>query len=110
AESGMVGEHQLLRPGLCARQRWPQADVVFGHRQPAERRIGTGGTEHERHVRVRRKRGTPMKVVLKIGGVALENQETLLACVKAIKSLAEDGHQVVVVHGGGSALTRTLKK
>ena len=51
-----------------------------------------------------------MKLVLKIGGVALENQETLQACVKAIKSLAEDGHQLVVVHGGGSALTRTLKK
>ena len=51
-----------------------------------------------------------MKIVLKIGGVALENQETLLACVRAIKSLVEDGHQVVVVHGGGSALTRTLQK
>jgi acetylglutamate kinase len=51
-----------------------------------------------------------MKIVLKIGGAALENQETLLACVRAVKSLAQDGHQVVVVHGGGSALTRTLKK
>ena len=51
-----------------------------------------------------------MKVVLKIGGAALENQETLLACVRAIRSLAEDGHQLVVVHGGGSALTRTLKR
>lgn len=51
-----------------------------------------------------------MKVVLKIGGVALENPETLLACVRAVKSLAQDGHQLVVVHGGGSALTRTLKK
>jgi acetylglutamate kinase len=51
-----------------------------------------------------------MKIVLKIGGAALENQETLLACVRAIKSLVEDGHQLVVVHGGGSALTRTLKK
>lgn len=51
-----------------------------------------------------------MRIVLKIGGVALENKETLQACVKAVKSLAEDGHQLVVVHGGGSALTRTLKK
>jgi acetylglutamate kinase len=51
-----------------------------------------------------------MKIVLKIGGVALENRDTLNACVTAIKSLAEDGHQLAVVHGGGSALTRTLKK
>ena len=51
-----------------------------------------------------------MKIVLKIGGVALENKETLQACVRAIKGLVEDGHQVGVVHGGGSALTRTLKQ
>ncbi len=51
-----------------------------------------------------------MKIVIKIGGIALENKETLQACVSAIKSLSEDGHQMVVVHGGGSALTRTLKK
>src|SRR3954469_921710 len=51
-----------------------------------------------------------MKIVLKIGGIALESHETLSNCVTAIKSLAEDGHQLVVVHGGGSALTRTLKK
>ncbi|HWR13734.1 MAG TPA: acetylglutamate kinase [Terriglobales bacterium] len=51
-----------------------------------------------------------MRLVLKIGGAALENKETLQACVRAIKSLAEDGHQLVVVHGGGNALTRTLKK
>ena len=28
----------------------------------------------------------------------------------AVKSLSDDGHQLVVVHGGGIALTRTLKK
>ena len=50
-----------------------------------------------------------MKLVLKIGGVALENQETLQACVKAIKSLAEDGHQEdsqVLAFGE----TRTLRR
>ena len=50
-----------------------------------------------------------MKLVLKIGGAALENPATLQSCVRAIKSLVQDGHQLVVVHGGGSALTRTLK-
>ncbi|MFY9648232.1 MAG: acetylglutamate kinase, partial [Terriglobales bacterium] len=50
-----------------------------------------------------------MKIVIKIGGAALEDKETLKKCAKAVVQLAADGHQVAVVHGGGSALTRTLK-
>ena len=51
-----------------------------------------------------------MRLVLKIGGAALEQPDTLQSCVRAIKALASDGHQLVVVHGGGTVLTRTLKK
>ena len=50
-----------------------------------------------------------MKIVVKIGGAALEDQTTLRKCAAAIVELARDGHHVAVVHGGGSALTRTLK-
>ena len=50
-----------------------------------------------------------MKIVVKIGGAALEDKPILQKCAKAVVQLAEDGHQVAVVHGGGSALTRTLK-
>ena len=50
-----------------------------------------------------------MKIVVKIGGAALEDKPTLQKCAQAVVQLAQDGHQVVVVHGGGSALTRTLK-
>jgi len=49
-----------------------------------------------------------MKVVIKIGGAALEDKATLQKCAHAIVQLAQDGHQIAVVHGGGSALTRTL--
>lgn len=49
-----------------------------------------------------------MKLVIKIGGAALENRETLQKCARAVVQLAGDRHQVAVVHGGGSALTRTL--
>src|SRR4029077_1895650 len=45
----------------------------------------------------------------KIGGAALEEKSRLRKCARAIVELAEDGHQVAVGHGGGSALTRTLK-
>ena len=50
-----------------------------------------------------------MKIVIKIGGAALEDEPTLHKCVRAAVEMARDGHQVAVVHGGGSALTRTLK-
>ena len=50
-----------------------------------------------------------MKIVVKIGGVALEEQSTRRKCARAVGELARDGHQVTVVHGGGQALTRTLQ-
>lgn len=50
-----------------------------------------------------------MKIVVKIGGAALESKETLHKCAHAVVELARDGHKVAVVHGGGSTLTRTLQ-
>jgi acetylglutamate kinase len=49
-----------------------------------------------------------MKIIVKIGGVALEDKATLHKCAHAVVDLARDGHKVAVVHGGGSTLTRTL--
>jgi len=51
-----------------------------------------------------------MKVVVKIGGAALDNPSTRRKCAHAVAELAKDGHRVAVVHGGGSALTRILKQ
>ena len=51
-----------------------------------------------------------MKVVVKIGGAALDNKELLHDCAAAIAGLAQQKHQVTVVHGGGAELTRTLKQ
>ncbi|HEV8494918.1 MAG TPA: acetylglutamate kinase, partial [Candidatus Angelobacter sp.] len=50
-----------------------------------------------------------VKIVIKIGGAALEDEGTLHKCARAVVEMAQDGHKVAVVHGGGSALTRTLK-
>ena len=50
-----------------------------------------------------------MKYVVKLGGATLENATLLHGCASAITELVKDGHQVTVVHGGGVALTRTLK-
>ena len=51
-----------------------------------------------------------MRYVVKIGGRAIEDAATLQACSQAIAEMAKDGNQVAVVHGGGAALTRTLKQ
>jgi acetylglutamate kinase len=48
-----------------------------------------------------------VKIVVKIGGAALEDAALLHRAAQAVKQLAED-HQVAVVHGGGAALTRVL--
>src|SRR5438477_4657013 len=50
-----------------------------------------------------------VKIVIKIGGAALEDEATLYKCARAVVEMAKDGHKVAVVHGGGTALTRTLK-
>ena len=51
-----------------------------------------------------------MIIVIKIGGAALEDAGTLRKCARAIAELAQDGHRVAVVHGGGSALTKVLQR
>jgi acetylglutamate kinase len=49
-----------------------------------------------------------MKLVVKIGGAALEDKALLKKCAQAVADLASEGHKVAVVHGGGRALTQTL--
>src|SRR6185437_13200509 len=69
----------------------------------------TGSRKPERDERMGRNGRFAMRYVVKLGGTALENSETLHGCALAIVELVRDGHQVAVVHGGGVALTRTLK-
>ena len=49
-----------------------------------------------------------MKIVVKIGGAAIEDVTVLQKCARSIAHLTTDEHRVAVVHGGGRALTRTL--
>ena len=51
-----------------------------------------------------------MKLVIKIGGAALDDKELVKKFAKTIPSLCREGHKLVVVHGGGAALSRTLKQ
>jgi acetylglutamate kinase len=49
-----------------------------------------------------------MKFVIKLGGATLEDPELLQRCARSITQLAEDGHKVAIVHGGGVQLTKLL--
>lgn len=51
-----------------------------------------------------------MKLVVKIGGAALDNKELVKSFAHSVAGLTKAGHKVVVVHGGGAALSRTMKE
>jgi acetylglutamate kinase len=51
-----------------------------------------------------------VKVVVKIGGAALDDAAVLRKCAHSIVELAKDGHHVAVIHGGGGELTRTMQR
>ncbi len=51
-----------------------------------------------------------MKVVVKVGGQSAEEQFRRQHLARQIAVLARAGHRVVVVHGGGKALTQTLQR
>ena len=95
--------------GFCLAPDGRRLILVSCLGQPAQRRGRTSRAEYEPDVWMGRSGGTAMKIVIKIGGAALEDKDTLKKCAQAVVQLAQDGHQVAVVHGGGSALTRTLK-
>jgi acetylglutamate kinase len=51
-----------------------------------------------------------MKLVIKIGGQALEDRAGRSELSRQISLLSASGHRVVVVHGGGKLLTATLAR
>ena len=51
-----------------------------------------------------------MTTVVKIGGAAIEDAGILRACADAVARLKNAGGHVVIVHGGGKTLSRTLQQ
>ncbi len=52
----------------------------------------------------------PYIVVLKVGGNELDDDSFLAGLANAVKSVQAEGHQAVVVHGGGKAIADLQKK
>lgn len=51
-----------------------------------------------------------MRLLIKIAGALLENDETVRAIARQVAELARNGHELLVVHGGGKIFTSTLAK
>ncbi len=51
-----------------------------------------------------------MKLVIKFAGALLEDKITVQSLAGQIASLARQGHEILVVHGGGRIFTTTLKR
>jgi acetylglutamate kinase len=51
-----------------------------------------------------------MRTVIKLAGALLEDQAIVRSFSRQIASLAKQGHEILVVHGGGRLFTATLKR
>ncbi|HTU33122.1 MAG TPA: acetylglutamate kinase [Candidatus Acidoferrum sp.] len=51
-----------------------------------------------------------MRLLVKIAGALLEKEETVHSIARQIAELARNGHELLVVHGGGKIFTSTLTR
>lgn len=51
-----------------------------------------------------------MRTVIKFAGALLEDDATVQALSRQVAALAQEGHEILVVHGGGRIFTSTLKR
>lgn len=51
-----------------------------------------------------------MRTVIKFAGALLEDDATVRALARQVVTLAREGHEILVVHGGGKLFTATLKR
>src|SRR5260370_18057797 len=51
-----------------------------------------------------------MRIVIKFAGALLEDDATVRSLARQVAALARQGHEILVVHGGGRLFTATLKR
>src|SRR5208282_3987655 len=51
-----------------------------------------------------------MRIVIKFAGALLEDAATVQQLSQHVATLARQGHEILVVHGGGRLFTATLKR
>ena len=51
-----------------------------------------------------------MKIVIKFAGALLEDELVMRGLARQVAALAREGHELLVVHGGGRYFTSTLER
>jgi acetylglutamate kinase len=51
-----------------------------------------------------------MRTVIKFAGALLDDESTVRTLARQVANLAQAGHEILVIHGGGRAFTETLKR
>jgi acetylglutamate kinase len=51
-----------------------------------------------------------MRIIIKFAGALLEGDATVRALAGQVTKLAREGHEILIVHGGGRLFTATLKR
>src|SRR5262245_46277217 len=51
-----------------------------------------------------------MRTVIKLAGALLEDEALVQSLACQLAALAQQGHEILVVHGGGRVFTATLKR
>ncbi len=51
-----------------------------------------------------------MRIVIKFAGALLEDDAAMQSLARQVATLAQEGHEILVVHGGGRLFTATLKR
>jgi acetylglutamate kinase len=51
-----------------------------------------------------------MRTVIKFAGALLEDPAAVQSLARQVATLAQEGHEILVIHGGGRAFTETLKR
>src|SRR5271169_1177854 len=51
-----------------------------------------------------------MRIVIKFASALLEDDATVRSLARQVAALAQQGHEILVVHGGGRLFTATLKR
>jgi len=51
-----------------------------------------------------------MRIVVKFAGTLLEDDAVVRALARQVVALAQEGHEILIVHGGGRLFTATLKR
>jgi len=51
-----------------------------------------------------------MRIVIKFAGALLEDDATVRTLARQVAALSREGHEILVVHGGGRLFTATLKR